>query len=80
MDITEFLVFGVIGLLIWIFILKAVIKSATHDIIRILMLIAEKQGATEDEIFRATKSKDEIYAKELMLKKELRKKQKKGII
>jgi hypothetical protein len=73
MDSTELLVFGVIGLIIWIFILKAVIKSATHDIIRILVLIAKKQGATEDEIFRATKSSDEIYARDRRLKKELKK-------
>jgi hypothetical protein len=80
MDATEFLLFGVIGLIIWIFILKAVIKSATQDIIRILVLIAEKQGASEDEIFRATKTKDEIYARELMLKRELKKKQKQADI
>jgi hypothetical protein len=44
MDGTELLVFGVIGLIIWIFILKAVIKSANKDVIRILELIAKNRA------------------------------------
>ncbi|HEY5370503.1 MAG TPA: hypothetical protein VIJ75_16080 [Hanamia sp.] len=76
MGTAEILLTSILAIIIWALILKGIIKSATHNIIRLLILIAKKQGASEDEIFMATKSKDEIYARERRLKKELKKKQK----
>jgi len=75
MGATEILLISIIAIIIWAFILKSVIKSATNNIIRLLILIAKKHGASEDEIFMATKTKDEIYARERKIKMELKKEQ-----
>lgn len=76
MDTTTLLVIGIISLIIWAVIIYNIISSATRaeQVVKLLALIAKKQGASEDEIFLATKSKDEIYAREVKRKKELKKK------
>jgi len=73
MDGTVIIIIAIVTIVIWGFILKGIIKSATYNIIRLLILIAKKQGASEDEIFRATKTEDQILARDRKLKRELKK-------
>jgi len=82
MDTTTLLLTALISLIIWAVIIYSIISSATRakQVVKLLTLIAKKQGASEDEIFRATNTEDEIYAREQKLKKELKKKQKDVLI
>jgi hypothetical protein len=82
MDTSTLFITAIISLIIWAVIIYSIISSATHakEVVGLLTLIAKKQGATDDEIFRATKTKDQIYARDLMLKRELKKKQKEATI
>jgi len=77
MDTSTFIIAALISALIWAVIIYSIISSASRskEIVKLLKLMAEKQGASEDEIFKATKSEDEIFERERKLKKELKKKQ-----
>ena len=72
MDITEIIIASIIGIVVWAIILISIIKLCTRKIVGLLTLIAKNQGATEDDIFNATKTKDEIYEREQRLKREER--------
>jgi hypothetical protein len=82
MDTSTLFIAAIISVIIWAVIIYSIISSATHakEVVNLLTLIAKKQGATDDEIFRATKTKDEIYARELLLKRELKIKQKEATL
>jgi len=56
----------------WIFAVDKRVEQ-NKNIIKLLTLIAEKQGATTGEIFLATKSDEQIIARNAKLKKELQK-------
>lgn len=82
MDPFVLVVIGFITLLIWAGVIHVIISSASRSkkIVKLLALIAEKQGASEDEIFKATKSEDEIQQRERKLRRELKRQQKDQII
>ena len=78
MSITEIILASIVGIIItyfifrWIFSVDKMIFQ-NKSIINLLMLIARQQGVTEDEIFKATRSSDQIHARERRLKEELKK-------
>jgi len=76
MDTSTILLTALIALIIWSAIIYGIISSASRskNIVKLLTLIAKKQGASEDEIFNATNSEDEIFAREVKRKNELNKK------
>ena len=72
MDITEIILASIMGIVVLAIILISIIKSCTRKMVGLLTLIANIQGASEDDIFNATKTKDEIYEREQRLKREER--------
>ncbi len=80
-NIIIYLIVTIVGIFIsyflfrWIFAVDKRVEQ-NKNIIKLLTLIAEKQGATPGEIFLATKSDQQIIARNAKLKKELQKQNK----